>query len=99
MIRRPAYLPGWIATALTSRPGLTPSSAPDRRNASAYTLAALNGELDKVLAATPGQRNDTLNRAAEDLVGSWTLVDDDWRLVGNKAGPTRLGFALLLKFL
>jgi len=33
-----------------------------------------------------------------DLVGSWTLVDEDWRLVGNKFGPTRLGFALLLKF-
>lgn len=36
--------------------------------------------------------------STEDLVGSWTLVDEDWRLVGNKAGPTRLGFALLLKF-
>jgi TnpA family transposase len=34
----------------------------------------------------------------EDLVACWTLVDDDWRLVGNKSGPTRLGFALLLKF-
>ncbi len=34
----------------------------------------------------------------EDLVGSWTLVEEDWRLVGNKTGPTRLGFALLLKF-
>jgi hypothetical protein len=36
--------------------------------------------------------------STEDLVGSWTLVDEDWRLVGNKSGPTRLGFALLLKF-
>ncbi|HEY5880368.1 MAG TPA: DUF4158 domain-containing protein, partial [Nakamurella sp.] len=34
----------------------------------------------------------------EDLVGSWTLVEDDWRLVGNKTGATRLGFVLLLKF-
>ncbi len=34
----------------------------------------------------------------EDLVGAWTLVADDWRLVGNKTGPTRLGFVLLLKF-
>jgi hypothetical protein len=34
----------------------------------------------------------------EDLVGSWTLVEDDWRLIGNKTGATRLGFALLLKF-
>jgi hypothetical protein len=36
--------------------------------------------------------------SSEDLVGSWTLVGDDWGLVGNKTGPTRLGFALLLKF-
>ncbi|WP_434612603.1 DUF4158 domain-containing protein [Arthrobacter sp. A5] len=34
----------------------------------------------------------------EELVGVWTLVKDDWRLVGNKTGPTRLGFALLPKF-
>ncbi|KMS91488.1 hypothetical protein [Prauserella rugosa] len=34
----------------------------------------------------------------DELVGSWTLVGEDWRLVGNKTGPTRLGFALLLKF-
>ncbi|MEP6462278.1 MAG: DUF4158 domain-containing protein, partial [Frankiaceae bacterium] len=34
----------------------------------------------------------------EDLVGAWTLVADDWRLVGNKTGPTRLGFVLVLKF-
>jgi len=36
--------------------------------------------------------------SAEELIGSWTLVDEDWRLVSNKSGPTRLGFALLLKF-
>ena len=34
----------------------------------------------------------------EDLIGSWTLVGEDWDLVGNKSGATRLGFALLLKF-
>lgn len=34
----------------------------------------------------------------EDVVAGWTLVEDDWRLIANKAGPTRLGFALLLKF-
>lgn len=39
-----------------------------------------------------------LEWSTEDLVGSWTLIDEDWRLVGNKSGPTRLGFALLLKF-
>lgn len=30
----------------------------------------------------------------EDLVAPWTLVEDDWRLVATKTGPTRLGFAL-----
>lgn len=34
----------------------------------------------------------------EELIASWTLVGDDWRLVGNKTGATRLGFALVLKF-
>lgn len=36
--------------------------------------------------------------STEDLVASWTLIGDDWQLVGNKTGATRLGFALLLKF-
>jgi len=26
------------------------------------------------------------------------VVDGDWALVGNESGPTRLGFALVLKF-
>jgi hypothetical protein len=36
--------------------------------------------------------------STEELIGSWTLVGEDWRLVGNKSGATRLGFALVLKF-
>ena len=36
----------------------------DLRDASAYAMAALTGELDKLLAATEGSRNDTLNAAA-----------------------------------
>ncbi|TCM35126.1 bifunctional DNA primase/polymerase [Kribbella sp. VKM Ac-2568] len=66
VIRRPAILPDWIAAALTPppTPTETPTGTPDPTNASAYTLAALAGELDKVLAAAPGHRNDTLNRAA-----------------------------------
>ncbi|WP_228566902.1 hypothetical protein [Nocardia sp. SYP-A9097] len=36
--------------------------------------------------------------STEDLVGSWTLVGEDWRLLGNKSGATRVGFGLLLKF-
>lgn len=34
----------------------------------------------------------------EDLIAAWTLLDGDWELLANKAGATRLGFALLLKF-
>jgi hypothetical protein len=34
----------------------------------------------------------------EELIESWTLVEADWKLVGNKSGATRLGFSLLLKF-
>jgi len=34
----------------------------------------------------------------DELVASWTLVGEDWSLVGNKTGATRLGFAVLLKF-
>jgi hypothetical protein len=34
----------------------------------------------------------------EDLIHCWTLVDDDWVLVANKSGATRLGFAVLSKF-
>jgi len=34
----------------------------------------------------------------EELIAHWTLVEDDWRLLGNKTGATRLGFALILKY-
>jgi len=34
----------------------------------------------------------------QDLISCWTLDEADWRLLANKAGATRLGFALLLKF-
>lgn len=34
----------------------------------------------------------------EELIAAWTLLDDDWKLVGNKSGATRLGFGLMLKF-
>ena len=40
------------------------------------------------------KRNWTL----DELVESWTLLPLELELVGNKSGPTRLGFALLLKF-
>lgn len=62
VIRRPAVLPDWIATQLAPPQPVEVPRAP--RNAAAYALAALSGELDKLLAAVPGQRNDALNRAA-----------------------------------
>ncbi|MGH2943943.1 MAG: hypothetical protein ACRDLN_14335 [Solirubrobacteraceae bacterium] len=34
----------------------------------------------------------------EELIACWTLLDSDRGRLGNKAGATRLGFALLLKF-
>jgi len=34
----------------------------------------------------------------EELVDSWTLVDDDLALLAKKSGVTRAGFAVLVKF-
>jgi len=34
----------------------------------------------------------------EDLIAYWTLGEADWRLLANKRGATRLGFAVILKF-
>lgn len=34
----------------------------------------------------------------EELIECWTLINEDRRLIANKTGATRLGFALLLKF-
>jgi hypothetical protein len=34
----------------------------------------------------------------DELIGAWTPVEDDWKLIGNKTGATRLGFTVLLKF-
>jgi hypothetical protein len=38
------------------------------------------------------------NWPIEDLVEYWTLLPNELTLLDNKTGPTRLGFALLLKF-
>jgi TnpA family transposase len=38
-----------------------------------------------------------LEWSPEDLVGSWTLVEDDWSLISGKAGVNRLALAVLLK--
>jgi hypothetical protein len=34
----------------------------------------------------------------DELIGTWTLTGGDWDLIANKAGVTRLGFAVMLKF-
>ena len=34
----------------------------------------------------------------EDLIECWTLDEEDFRLMANKSGATRLGFALTLKY-
>ena len=34
----------------------------------------------------------------DELIGAWTLIEGDWELIANKAGVTRLGFAVILKF-
>ena len=33
-----------------------------------------------------------------ELIGAWTLVEGNWDLIANKAGVTRLGFTVMLKF-
>jgi hypothetical protein len=34
----------------------------------------------------------------DELIDMWTLTGGDWDLIANKAGVTRLGFAVMLKF-
>ena len=34
----------------------------------------------------------------DELIDTWTLTGGDWDLMANKAGVTRLGFAVMLKF-
>jgi hypothetical protein len=63
------------------------------------------GAIDPLAHTDPAHFRSTFNHvswratAPEDVIGSWTLVGKDWRLVvGNKSGATSLGFAVLLKF-
>lgn len=69
----PAPLPGWLLDALTPAPpaGASSPGPAMRRTAAArgpvtdpYVFAAFENEVDAVLAARPGTRNDALNRAA-----------------------------------
>jgi hypothetical protein len=74
-----AALPEWIAELLREEPSqrLGPFLEVVGRR-SRYAAAALRGELDRVLAAGPGSRNHTLNKAAfalGQLVGSGLLPE------------------------
>jgi Bifunctional DNA primase/polymerase, N-terminal len=66
---RPEPLPGWLAATLAADPappepdGPVLADAMGDGQATEYALAALRGEVDRVLAAT-SNRNDTLNQAA-----------------------------------
>jgi hypothetical protein len=69
----PAPLPSWLASLI--RDDYAPPAVPmprfpiegDRGQGRAYAMAALRAETERVAAARPGTRNDTLNRAAFSL--------------------------------
>ena len=65
----PAPLPAWLAARLADPDPPEPTGAAlgdgiGDRQGTGYALTALRGEVDRVLAARPGTRNDTLNHAA-----------------------------------
>ena len=64
----PAPLPGWLVGLLTApdRSAGGPARMPGipREHAAGYAGAALRSEVQRVLDATPGNRNHTLNQAA-----------------------------------
>ena len=41
---------------------------------------------------------ERMQQGLDELVEHWTVLDDERDLIAGKRGPTRLGFALLLKF-
>lgn len=63
-----APLPGWISRLLTNgdrQPAPAASQLVEAvKHPSRYAATAMRGELDRVLAASPGSRNHTLNTAA-----------------------------------
>jgi Bifunctional DNA primase/polymerase, N-terminal len=75
--RAPAPLPDWLGRLVAEaaaapevpapRAPATFTSAADRAQGRAYAMAALRAETERVAAARPGTRNDTLNRAAFSL--------------------------------
>jgi hypothetical protein len=41
---------------------------------------------------------DRMPLGLDELIERWTVLDDERKLIAGKRGPTRLGFAVLLKF-
>ncbi|MDF9871173.1 bifunctional DNA primase/polymerase [[Kitasatospora] papulosa] len=64
----PALLPAWLSDLLTPKPAPAPMPLSElsarMRNATAYSTAALRGELEKVLSAREGGRNRAVYFAA-----------------------------------
>jgi hypothetical protein len=50
------------------------------------------------LPSAAGDEGAVVRMDLDELVEHWTLLDDEQELVAGKRGPSRLGFALLLKF-
>jgi hypothetical protein len=81
-----ALLPDWLAEPLDDRADTPPETDHALRDAvdrvgrrSAYAARALRGEVERVLAAQPGTRNQTLNTAAfalGQLVAAGLLPED-----------------------
>ncbi|MGV9309893.1 bifunctional DNA primase/polymerase [Nonomuraea sp. NPDC003727] len=59
----PAPLPSWLAERLAVDP-MQPAPRPAVGHALGYALTVMRAEVERVLAAVPGTRNDTLNAAA-----------------------------------
>ncbi|MEU7900293.1 bifunctional DNA primase/polymerase [Nonomuraea sp. NPDC049152] len=59
----PAPLPSWLAERLALDP-VQPAPRPALGHALGYALTAMRAEVERVLAAAPGTRNNTLNAAA-----------------------------------
>ena len=87
------FLPGPVS-AREARGGIRP------RTKNRVTRGQVDAEVRATIARAAGVREGAVRRewTPEDLIASWTLVDVDWALVGNKTGATRLGFVALLKF-
>ena len=60
----PAPLPDWLAVRLTREPERKPPDRPTGPIPDRWAAAALDGEMERLLVARQGCRNDTLNRIA-----------------------------------